>query len=214
MSIIGANNTMLTNELILLPIQTDVNSTLSINNQKASGLQPDEFGGGYTGESIHHPYTEAFNLTGIKASVNYDNLDLVEIDFNKFNAQSTNLSTYNELTVYTVIEILSGNSNPAIVNPIMTSADRIVYRRDTNNVNVFQIFNIFQQPTFTDPTITNYASSDFIRLNNDNSFQIIDLEYQYLNSSSTIPLRAYYNFPSFTGFITYRVSGLILYSGF
>ncbi len=73
---------------------------------------------------------------------------------------------------------------------------------------------IFSNNLHTDPAITNYASSDFIRLNNDNSFQIIDLEYQYLNSSSTIPLRAYYNFPSFTGFITYRVSGLILYSGF
>ncbi len=215
MSIIGANNTMLTNELILLPIQTDVDSTISINNEKLSGLQPDEFGGAYHGTSIHHPYAEAFNNNGIKGSTTFDFVDVVTIDFNKFNNQSTDLSTYNEITLYTVVEILQGSSNNSTIeNPIMASANRIIYRKDVDNTHVFQLFDLFTYDAYVDGGATNYASSEFIRLANDDGVQYIAGEIQHMNTSSVVPIRAFYNFPSFSGFFTFRVSGLILYSGF
>ena len=214
MSIIGANNTMLTNELILLPIQTDVDSTISANNQKLSGLQPDGFGGSFTGESIHHPYAESFSNSGINTSITFDFVELVTIDFNKFNNQQANLSEYNEVTLYTVVEILQGSSNnPVIENPIMTSANRIIYRKDPVFSHLFQQFNLFTEPVYDSAPI-NWASSSFIRLNNDQGTQVINGDIQYKNSSSILPIRAYFNFPSFDGYVVFRVSGLILYSGF
>jgi len=96
----------------------------------------------------------------------------------------------------------------------MTSANRIIYRKDPIESHVFQIFDLFTEPTFSNEVTTNYAASTFIRLDYDGSLQIIDGDFQYTNSSSVIPIRAYYNFPTFSGFFIFRVSGLILYSGF
>jgi hypothetical protein len=193
------------NGITLLPVQSDV--TVS-NSQKLSGLQPNEFGGAYTGESINTPYAiPFFKNESLSSPSSPTILNLTTLDFSYNSSTETDLALYNEALVY----INFRRVDNGVLSASHCGVSRIIMRKNsTANNYVFQLFPLASAKEFgaTSNTVLN---EPFVNIQANSIQTNIDGETQHVSTDSKIDIvTSMIYFGPVTSNI--YVKGLILFS--
>lgn len=205
-----ANNVTGIESLNLLPYQSDLD--LDSYPTRASGLQPQEDGGAFTGQAFHHSYIRPFKFQDDVTLNGNASIPILTLNAREFIGQASNsnkviISTFNIITVANL-------PNFASYSGFVGAALRVIIRNNAQTNYTATPYLLYQQNARNaNGGITNsYPANPYLQLSgNGTDTPVYGPTQTILNSDDTFDITANYAFPFGTTTELY-LRGLILYN--